>query len=465
MKKIIVIVLIIIIIFQVNISEETDINLETMPSKEDTIGFINALQKKAEVTNFYQPSNVAEEIISKTGNVEYILGELNPLKDAIIEFYVALDVEYTEEAVDNFIQTVNFTDDVSYAVALLLFAYSDLITAINRIQQIDEIFLLTGYIRKVSNILLEHQLESDKSDIYNIICFGGNIENNYEERYSFIIDFGGNDTYQERNNSFILDLKGGDTHKKQLADDGVAMIFDLDGNDKYFDSPISYNGINIVYDLMGNDEYFGNVASAYNTGISVLLDSDGNDIYMGGNYTQSYSNEGTSILVDIVGYDIYNASSYSQACSEEGIAILVDILGNDAFFAVDNSQAYANGRSKRSMSILANLQGDDIYKAKDFSQGFGEKFGFAILLDILGEDVYNAQQFSQASSSFGMATLLDADGINKFTNSLFSQGYSILTGTAFFLNNFNFENSSEILEIINELNLSLEELFLYFFHS
>ena len=469
MKKVLIIAIIILLLLPIIQSEKSGTSTESFPSKKDITEFLYSLQVRVHEMTFFKKSNIIEKIILKTGNIDYAIDDANPLKDALIAFYIAEKVDYTESAVNDFINKLNFTAEVSNAVSLILFSYSGLLNAKTRGQQIDNTLSVFEGVREASTILMGHHMEKYFEDNYKKIMFGSSGNDTYECCHTFMIDFGGHDRYAERNNSFILDLNGNDTYRKQLSFSGSVLVFDLAGNDEYYDFPFSSNGISLLYDWKGSDTYFGTVVSSYETGISALIDVEGNDIYVGKNHTQCYAHEGTSVLIDIQGNDIYNASSRSQACTEGGIALLIDIYGNDAFFGGDYSQAYAKWLVRRGIAILMNMQGNDVYNAEDFSQGFGES-GFAVLFDFFGEDVYKAYQFSQAvtSSLFGLAALFDAEGSNRFTSSLFSQGHTMIlgVGTAFFMDNFNFEESYELfMEVIDNLNIDIQDILPYLLSS
>ncbi|HEC75949.1 MAG TPA: hypothetical protein ENI33_01665 [Thermoplasmatales archaeon] len=457
MKKLILVIIIIFILLPVNKSKEVTTVSENFPDKKDLAGFIFSFQKRIDELKFFQKANIMQEIVMETGKMEYAFNESVPLECALKSFYVAKGVEYKDGDINNFINKCNFSYKAENAIALLLFSYTDILNSYKFEEKIENIVYFFGVIRKTAGILKECKIEESIEDKYGEIIFGGIENNKHESFYSFIIDFGGDDFYHRRNNSFILDIGGNDKYEKQASFYGDNIVFDLSGNDTYNNFPFSENGINILFDLEGNDFYKGSVVTSHENGVSVLFDIEGNDFYFGGNYTQCYTNGGISILSDFKGDDIYNASSYSQACSEGGIAFMIDFYGDDAFFAKDFSQSFSRGLIKKSVAVLLNFEGDDYYNGGDFSQGYGEKFGFAVLFDFLGRDIYNAKQFSQASSMLGIAALIDSDGNNEFISSLFSNGYKML-GSSFFLNNFDFEDSYEIIEILDYLNTNLREI-------
>lgn len=438
--------IILILLTPINYSER-EIASKSLPSKEDVIGFLLAIKERA--GKFGKEVNIAEEIIEKTGRIDYVFNDTS-LEDAIKYFYNATGILYNESKIKEFVNKLNFPKNVEDAIALIMFSYSDAIMAIDREEQIDALFETIGSIRKSYPILSNYSLNESIGDDYKKIIFGGIGNDTLNENYSFIIDFGGSDYYYKRNNSFILDLHGNDEYINQSAFYGINIVCDLEGDDKYNDI-FSYAGINFFLDLKGDDKYIGKIVTSYEDGICSLIDIEGNDIYEGKDYTESFAKKSFSMLVDFNGDDIFNASSYSQASSIEGLAILIDFYGNDFLKATDQSQAFANGGLSKSISLLINLEGDDYYEAGDFSQGYAEQGGLAIFFDFLGQDNYMAGKFSQSSAIFGIAGMLDVDGRSKFKSGLFSQGHR-LGGLSFFMNNFEIRGNEGVLQIIDYLN-------------
>ena len=202
-----------------------------------------------------------------------------------------------------------------YAISLLLFSYADVLNAVTRKQQIEEILETWQNVRKATYYLINCSINESLSDEYNLIIMGCKRNEKYASNYKFVIDFGGNDSYETGNNSFLLDMKGGDEYKGISGKNSINLVFDLAGNDIYRRIPYAVQGIDFLVDAEGNDEYFGSVAYSYENGMAVLVDAEGNDIYDGKNYSQGYSNNGFSLLIDMRGDDIYKASNYCQASS------------------------------------------------------------------------------------------------------------------------------------------------------
>ncbi|HDN50258.1 MAG TPA: hypothetical protein ENG06_00615 [Thermoplasmatales archaeon] len=466
MKKFMVIALTVLLLLPLNHSEKAGDSSPVLPSKEDVIGFLFSLQKRIDGMHFFQDANVVQELVIATGNVAYAGGGADPLRDSMEMLYEARHMAYNESALDDFVASLNFTDEESMAIALLMFSYASALTGKSRAQQLEGVYSLFSFVRKTAPVLMNASVNETATDPYGIIIFGGPGNGVYNGNHTFIIDFGGDDVYMERSNSFVLDISGNDTYRNQTGISGITPVFDLSGSDTYHDFPSSAAGTTTLLDLTGNDSYLGRVGTSYELGITAMIDMEGNDLYAGGDYTQCYAQGGTSILLDVQGDDIYNASTHSQGCSVGGFALLIDCYGDDSFIAGDCSQAYAKGFPKRGMAVLVNGAGDDFYQAGDFSQGYGEQSGIAVLFDFMGEDSYTARHFSQASSSLlGMAALIDSDGGNTFDASSFSQGYQKLGLQALFLNQFDFQETYEILDFLDTLNVDVREIVLYLLQS
>ncbi len=467
MKRVLVMAVIILLLMPLNHSSEEGFRAKSIPSKEDIFGFILALQKKVATFTFSKPSNLMEEIVAETDNIDYFLNENLFLEDALKEFYEAEGISYTNESIALFMAELNssFSSEQIRAISLLLLSYTNAIKAGSRQEQIDKVLQTCQNVRKAVYVLTNCSLNHSISDAYNTIMLGSVDGESYRD-YRFIIDFGGNDVYEEENDSFLLDLRGNDSYNAIYSNGSISLSFDINGNDRYMDAPYATKGICFLIDGEGDDRYSGRTASSWDGGIASLIDLNGNDVYDSGEgNTQSYSRNAFSLLADIKGDDIYKSMNHSQACSEDGgIALLLDLYGNDAFFAADYSQAYASGFPHTSLSILINLAGDDYYEAGSFCQGYGEKGGIAFMFDFLGEDGYYASQFSQASSAWlGIAVLLDGDGKNRFSSSLFSQGSQRWGGYSFFLKDFDSEDVYEILQLPDRVGIDLWNLFGNFF--
>jgi len=458
MKKILVTIVILILLIPPNQSKPAGNEIK-IPSRENVKAFIFALHEKIQNMPFQRKSNIVENLVIYTGNDEYLTNESNALRDAVAALYEALNISYEEKKLDIFLNKINFSSNARYALALLIFSYVDVLNAMTREEKLEGIASMVANVKRAAYFLCDVSINSSIYDEYHVICLGDRERQVFDGGYNFIVDFGGDDIYMERNDSFILDMGGNDSYNNQTAINNANLIFDMGGNDIYRNIPYSTGGISLLYEVGGNDKYLGHSCVALNNSISMLVERDGNDIYEGDNRTQCYSQDSISLLLDIRGDDIYAANSYSQAAADGGLALLADLYGDDAFFASDYSQAFATAFMGDGISILFNMDGNDDYRAGNYSQGYAESSGMALLLDILGQDSYQGGGYSQAVSWLGIAALLDAEGRNKFISGSHSRGYRFM-GKTFFLNNFNFDNGYEILELLDTLNVNIGEILL-----
>ena len=441
-KKLIVIALAILMLFPSLQSKKFEEN--KLPSKEDIIGFLSAIQEKSKKF-FSGKGNLVKDLVLFSGKMNE-----SSLENAIAEFYEMKGIEYNEPAIDSFLDECNFSQEVQNSIALLLYAYINVSTNPNKAESI---FLLAYAIKETKYYLEKFEPNKTIFGPYGEIAFGGKHDDEYSN-YSFIVDFGGDDRYQK--SCFIVDLKGNDGYLEMKAVNDTYVTIDENGDDNYT-NVYSINGSYFLFDLNGNDTYRGKICSSYENGYSFFFDFNGNDLYKGLNETQSFSYDATSMLIDFNGDDRYYAGDYSQASSQGGVALLIDFTGEDMFIAGNRSQAYATGGSIqgiKGVAILINFAGSDLYKSGNYSQGYANSLGFALLLDFLGDDSYNARKFSQASSNaMGAAAFIDSDGINKFKHGMFCQGY-MLGSLSLFMNNFEMNGSERLLDMINKLDFN-----------
>ncbi|MHC4946290.1 MAG: hypothetical protein ACYTG7_25025, partial [Planctomycetota bacterium] len=107
------------------------------------------------------------------------------------------------------------------------------------------------------------------------VVIGGKKTTKYKAQAAFILDLGGADTYNAA--ASTLDLER-----------GISMVVDLDGKDKY----LVKDAMNLV---------------ACRLGVAVLFDLKGNDVYEGTRGTQGLGEGGVALLWDEEGKDRYKA--------------------------------------------------------------------------------------------------------------------------------------------------------------
>lgn len=247
--------------------------------------------------------------------------------------------------------------------------------------------------------------------------------------------------------------------------DGVILVVDLGGNDRYFGRIATPNlagvvanrgegllrPIATVVDLAGDDIYDaagldGAIACGL-FGIGALFDLSGNDTYIGAGASVSRAIYGASLLVDFAGDDEYVTTGFqSQAAAHCGVAILLDIDGDDRYTIDAMGQGLGGTRGA---GILIDLNGNDRYLARDdgwatpvyrnlsasFAQGvgygrradFGDGLslagGWGMLLDDAGDDSYHATVWSQGAGYWwGVGVLEDRSGNDTYRNGWYSLG-------------------------------------------
>ena len=446
MKRFVIVMITFLLIMPSLHSQRID-NLNKLPSKQDIIGFLNAIEKKSK--DFNGNGNLMKDLFLFTGNMN------ESLQQMMEKFYEVNNISYDEKDIQSFLNTTNLPQNIQEAIALLLYAYIN--ASMNR-NKIEAAFLFIYAIKETYYAIHHYGINQTFYGPYKKIAIGGTGNDNYSNLL-FVIDFGGNDKY--KNCKFVVDSEGNDEYDDMEAINSTYVIDDESGNDVY-KNVYSVNGTSFLFDLFGNDSYMQKICVSYENGYSLLLDFNGNDYYKGGNETQCFSDDSISILADFNGDDRYCAGDYSQASTRGGDAILIDFAGNDEFIASNRSQAYAVGGSItaiKGFAALINFAGSDSYIAGNYSQGYANSMGFAILFDFLGNDYYKGGAFSQAASNaLGMAALIDNDGYNKFKHGFFSQGY-MLGSLSLFSNNFEARGDEKLLEMINKLNFDFGNFF------
>lgn len=142
--------------------------------------------------------------------------------------------------------------------------------------------------------------------------------------------------------------------------------------------------------------------------LALHIDLKGNNTYEGQDFVQGCGFLGVGMLVNCSGNNSYNAASYSQGCGFFGAGLLVNMEGNNRFKINLNGQSFALFGS----SILWNKQGGNTYLA---SQGMAQS----------------------ASSTLGVAFLVENEGNNSFVANIGQGGSSGVRGSPW-LNNPSF---------------------------
>lgn len=234
----------------------------------------------------------------------------------------------------------------------------------------------------------------------------------------------------------------------------AAVIFDLGGDDYYFNNAGSSNKnipVSICIDFSGNDVYNAAGPFAQGTGrfgIGLLMDFFGDDRYLGKEYAQGTCLFGIGLLSDNDGDDFYSGHVLNQGVGFFGAGLLHDHKGNDVYF----SRQFAQGVGfTRGMGVLVDFDGNDSYTAggkypdfrdpeksfQSMSQGMGMGIrpeetivgasgGIGILIDQKGSDRYYGDYFSQGSGYYySLGFLSDNDGSDRYYAGRYAQGAGI----------------------------------------
>ncbi|MEE2902406.1 MAG: hypothetical protein VYC39_08750 [Myxococcota bacterium] len=294
----------------------------------------------------------------------------------------------------------------------------------------------------------------------------------------------------------LIDLGGNDIHFDQIASNrsglnAVSIAIDVDGNDRY-DLPTGEETKRIANNPNGPtaSKHFTQGSAQY--GIAMLFDLQGNDTYRSLRASQGYAHFGVGVLYDGNGDDYYTSEAASQGAAQFGIALAIDAgEGHDERFSFTQSQGFGyvsavgilkddggddvyncdsglkdiegrvrypspqlTGRANTSMcqgaglglrandkaislsgglGILHDQSGDDSYQASVYAQGAGYWHGTGLLIDEAGDDSYDAQYYAQGSGvHFANGVLVDFGHGNDTAGFLFeNQGLSMGAGHDF----------------------------------
>lgn len=147
-------------------------------------------------------------------------------------------------------------------------------------------------------------------------------------------------------------------------------------------------------DLGGHNTIYNNAGGTQGLrSLALHIDLKGNNTYYGHNFVQGSGFLGIGMLVSCCGNNTYHADSYSQGCGFFGMGIMVNLEGNNSFVLNFAGQSFALFGS----SILWNKEGKNQYLA---NQGMGQA----------------------ASSTLGIAFLIDNQGYNSYSSGVSGKG-------------------------------------------
>lgn len=185
--------------------------------------------------------------------------------------------------------------------------------------------------------------------------------------------------------------------------------------------------------------------------LALHIDLKGNNIYEGQNFVQGCGFLGLGMLVNFSGNNTYNADSYSQGCGFFGTGFLVNMEGNNRFNMNFGGQSFALFGS----SILWNKAGGNEYLAKDMAQSASSTLGVAFLVENQGNNSFITKIGQGGSSgvrgspwlnnpSFygGLSFLYLGGGHNKLKANWLAQGSAYFLGAGIVVA----EGSNDIFE-------------------
>jgi len=203
--------------------------------------------------------------------------------------------------------------------------------------------------------------------------------------------------------------------------------------------------------LGGNNTYYTNAGGTEGTRAAALhVNLQGNNTYFGNNFVQGSGFLGVGVLATFSGNNTFKADSYSQGAGFFGAGLLMNLEGNNRYEMNFAGQSFAVFGS----SLVWNKGGHSSYLAHGgMSQAASSTLGVAFLIDNTGNNSFVAgisdqpgtrlSGIGQGSSigvrgdpwvghaSFygGVSFLYNGGGQNKFAVSEFGQGSAYFLGT------------------------------------
>jgi len=165
--------------------------------------------------------------------------------------------------------------------------------------------------------------------------------------------------------------------------DGVAVLVDLGGDDRYAgryaSTPRLGMGASVVIDVRGDDVYGDDQPDLTDPGTTR---ETGWDNARG--FTQGAGLFGVGVLVDGDGQDVYRASVYAQGAGYFGVGVLWDLAGADRY----QLGTFGQGAGYFGNGVLVDGAGDDAYGVYATGMGVGKPGGHGLALDLAGDDRY-----------------------------------------------------------------------------
>lgn len=243
----------------------------------------------------------------------------------------------------------------------------------------------------------------------------------YDDKRLLPVDEGGRYQGDGKYGHFTLSNRS----RQGAARNGIAMLFDLGGQDDHYQSlrasqGYAHLGVGVLFDDGGNDTYLAEADSqgAAQFGIALLLDAgNGNDLYSSFTESQGFGySGGVGIILDEGGDDKYLCESGDSKKGSIHLYYSPQLTGkgNSSFCQGTGMGRRGNDQSPYTflsggVGILRDIKGDDRYDAAVFAQGAAFWQAVGILSDGEGNDIYNGYWYIQgAVAHFAVGILADA---------------------------------------------------------
>lgn len=205
-------------------------------------------------------------------------------------------------------------------------------------------------------------------------------------------------------------------------------------------------------DLGGHNKVYNNAGgTSGNRSLALHIDLKGNNTYDGKNFVQGSGFLGVGMLVNYSGNNTYHADSYSQGCGFFGSGFLVNFEAHNRFHMNFGGQSFALFGS----SILWNRAGGNKYFANDMAQSASSTLGVAFLIENQGNNSFSTKIGQGGSSGIrgspwlnnpsfygGLSFLYLGGGNNKLKATWLAQGSAYFLGAGIVVS----EGSNNVFE-------------------
>ncbi len=172
--------------------------------------------------------------------------------------------------------------------------------------------------------------------------------------------------------------------------------------------------------------------------LALHIDFAGYNTYEGKKFVQGSGFLGVGMLASFKGNNIYHAEAYSQGCGFFGSGLLINFEGNNRFEITFGGQSFATFGS----SILWNKAGGNTYFAMEgMAQGASSTLGVAFLVENQGHNTFTTKIGQGGSSGVrgspwlsnpslygGLSFLYLGNGNNKLKGTWLAQGSAYFLG-------------------------------------